>query len=411
MSDEGPVTDRGSYRVETFATSVEAEIRRLNAQVDLFWPSERVLLQRYGLQDGMKVLDCGCGPGRLIELLRGVLPSLVCTGLEMDPLLVSAASQRLTECGLGDCRVLQGTAEQPGLPEESVDFVILRLVLEHVPDPLRALQSLARLLKPGGRLFVIANDFEFHLRAWPAVPELDRLYEAYCASRSSEGGDPCIGRRLPHLLRRAGLASVGYEIEVAHNEVVGDAAFLKAEGAGIPAQLVRTGFLDERVLESMTRSWRAMLAEPGHCIVRPLFVCVGERRRETGDVADRVSAVGGTPDSPSAEASPRARGGVAGDVSALVLLLVAEALGRKQVEPGHLLADLGMDSLAAMNLQERIKVRTGVEIPIVQLLENVPVRRLIEAVAAQLATGQGRPHPPEPCPGPREPGRWEEGEI
>ena len=34
------MTDRGSYRVESFATSVEAEIRGVNAQVDLFWTAE-----------------------------------------------------------------------------------------------------------------------------------------------------------------------------------------------------------------------------------------------------------------------------------------------------------------------------------------------------------------------------------
>lgn len=91
----------------------------------------------------MDVLDCGCGPGRLIELLKERMPELRCTGLEMDPLLVEAASLHMAERGLKGCRVVQGTAEQPGLEVASFDFIILRLVLEHVLDPLLALRSLS----------------------------------------------------------------------------------------------------------------------------------------------------------------------------------------------------------------------------------------------------------------------------
>ena len=412
------MTQSGSYNVSSFSTSMEAEIRRLNAQVDLFWTMECSLLQRYGLRDGMDILDCGCGPGRLIELLKGQMPGLCCTGLEMDPQLVEAAKIMIVECSLGGCRIVQGTAEQPGLPEAVFDFIIMRLVLEHVPDPVLALMSLSRLLKPEGRLVVIANDFEFHLRTWPQVPQLDQLYEAYCASRRKDGGDPCIGRRLPRLMELAKMRIVGYEIEVANNALLGDKPFLKAEGAGIPAQLVQTGFLSEEILEEMTRSWRAMLSEPNHSITRPLFVVVGEPKT---DIEQHQQY-------PSSDAEEKKAIGLAAgkktpvdyqdDTLVILMGFIVEVLGedldllgKDKIEPADILIELGMDSLAALNLQEIIKNYTDVEIPILKLLDKVSVRSLAQYLDNQLSKS-GRRQVSRDIPDNRQKSEhWEEGEI
>ena len=265
-------TIKGSYDVSDFAASVSSEVKRLDAQVDLFWKTERDLLIKNGLTNGMSLLDCGCGPGRLLERLKAEMPALQCTGLEIDPLLVDAAQLKLEGEG---CRIIQGSAEEPGLDVESFDFVTVRLVIEHVPDPLEALRSLRRLLKPHGRICIISNDFEYHLRTWPPVPQLDWLYEAYCASRREDEGDPCIARKLPLLLKQAGFNVVGFDMEASHSQILGDSAFLQAEGVGIPAQLVKAGFLDRAVFEEMVQSWKAMLRHAHHCIMRLLFVATG----------------------------------------------------------------------------------------------------------------------------------------
>ena len=411
----------GSYNIDSFATNREAEIRRLNAQVDLFWSMELALLKRYGLQDNMEVLDCGCGPGRLIELLKGQMPGLRCTGLEMDKHLMEAASNLLSARGISDCRIVQGTAEQPGLSGTAFDFIIMRLVLEHVPDPVLALSSLKQLLRPGGRLVVISNDFDFHLRTWPPVPQLDRLYDAYCASRRSDGGDPCIGRRLPRLFAQAGLKTAGYEIEVAHNAILGDQPFLKAEGAGIPAQLVKTGFLDQNTLEEMTRTWQAMLLEPEHSIMRPLFVGIGERAQETEEPSARQEQATKKKVTGSIPASPPLKNGTAkspDEIVAFLLTLVAEVMEHtpgvfkeKQVGPEDILTELGLDSLAALDLQAKIKSCTGMEIPIVKLLDNITVRDLAAQMSAASAEMKRTPKTMDTPQEKPESVSWEEGEI
>ncbi len=388
---------KGSYHIQSFSADVRAEIRRLDAQVDLFWPVESEVLVRYGLGSGKTLLDCGCGTGRLIELLKKRLPGLQCTGLESDQILVEAGRSRMTECGFSDVVILQGTAEIPGLDNGSFDFIVLRMVLEHVPDPAAALRSLNRLLRPQGRLIVISNDFDFHLRTFPAVPELDALYAAYCSSRQKDGGDPRMGRRAPKLLVESGLALVGCETELAHSAVIGDAPFLKAEGAGIPLQLVRTGFLDEQALERMTRSWREMLSAPEHSIARMVWVAVGEKAEK----APSKPAAAAVEDGGSVQTGDHATG--------MIMTLLMDILKRKDIMPNETMMSLGMDSISAIIVQERIKNLTGVEIPIIRLLESESANSLARFVESHgdpdgdVKTG-GSGIPPEAT-------RWEEGEL
>ena len=413
------MTQSGSYNVASFSTNTEAEIRRLNAQVDLFWATESLLLQKYGLRDNMEVLDCGCGPGRLIELLKERMPGLRCTGLEMDPKLVEVAASLMKKRGFNDCHILQGTAEHPGLEESFFDFIILRLVLEHVTDPVAALKSLGRLLRKGGRIIVIDNDFEYHLRTWPAVPELDRLYEAYCASRSHDGGDPCIGRRLPQHLMQAELNVAGFEIEIAHSSALGDNHFLKAEGGGIPAQLVQSGFLDEKTLEDMTRSWRAMLKEPGHTIMRPLFVAVGEKAGKPVKLStDRTVPIKDAALSETIVPEKNAVSGLEGTF-AVVQAIVADVLrdklqelGKSVIRPEDSLIELGMDSLAALELQERIKASVGIDIPLQKLLDDLSLGNLTGYIDDELTRRGSKQNTTAAGPQvPQTKSSWEEGEI
>lgn len=404
------MTLNGSYDISSFSTSIKAEIRRLNAQVDIFWPVESALLLRFGLRDGMDVLDCGCGTGRMIELLKGEMPQLRCTGLETDPRLAEAAAFLISDRGLTDCTIVLGSAEQPDLRNSSFDFIILRLVLEHLPEPLPALRSLKRLLRPGGKLAVIANDFEFHLRTWPPVPQLDRLYEAYCRSRKKDGGDPCIGRRLPQLFVQAGLNVAGYEIEVAHNAMVGDTPFLNAEGAGIPAQLVRTGFLDEKALEEMIREWKSMLDTPGHSIMRQLFICIGTWTGVTDvQVPNYISdSIGVTERVEFRSLSNEEK---YSGILEVLLDLVAKALDLQHFVAEDRLVDLGIDSLAALELQESIKSVMGVEIQIAKLLENMSIVDLARDIDSEQARRVNRPQAIKTPPAQERTIRWEEGEI
>jgi len=374
-------SEEGSYHVASFSANTQAEIRRLDAQVDLFWPTESELIVSYGLEDGMDFLDCGTGPGRLLERLKDHFPSLKCTGLEMDPILVEAANLMMKKRGFSDCTVVQGTAEETGLPENSFDFITMRLVLEHVPDPVVALESLRKLLRPGGRILIISNDFENHTRTWPPVHELDALYEAYRTHRQQDQGDPCIGRRVPKLLASAGFAVIAQEIEVAHNAIIGDEAFFKAEGVGIPAQLVKDGFFEQSVFESMIQSWKEMLAHPDHCITRQLCVAIGEAQTAEAIAATKAEQQAATKAaSASIDDSEFVTPG--SELEKQIAALWCETMSLERVGIRSNFFDLGGNSLMLEQLHTRLRGELGYEEPITTLFQYPTIEMLAEYLSS-----------------------------
>jgi len=393
-------TSTGSYQVAEFAANLSAEIRRLDAQVDLFWHAEKPLLIRHGLADGMAVLDCGCGPGRLLELFANEFEQLQLTGLEIDPILVDSCRKRFANTD-HEVEVHQGSAENPGLEGSRFDLIIMRLVLEHVPDPVAALKSLSGLLKPAGRIVIIANDFEFHLRTSPSVDELDPLYQAYCASRRQDGGDPCIGRRLPVLFSQAGLIVEGFDMEVSHSKIVGDQAFFQAEGVGIPAQLVESGFLDQQVFESMIRSWKQMLKDPNHSIMRPLFVGVARLPVESDHSDPSVDPASSRTADGDVEAGQENLDYVSASTETEEILakLWSSAMQLPKVGIRCNFFDLGGDSLMLEQLQSDVLERLGIQVPMAVLFQYPTIEQLAEYLDNQSQQADSVPQAKTPFGG------------
>jgi len=269
--------NESSYQVQNIAGHLETEINRLGAQVDLFWHKELKHYQEYGLKDGMKVVELGSGPGFLTEKLLQVFPSLHVVGVEIDPLLVQVAERRLERNFPGRYQIVTASVMDTGLPVDTYDFAITRLLIEHLTNPVAAAREVHRILKPGAWGAFVDNDFEMHMNTFPSIPEIRELYEAYSRARSSEGGNPRIGRELPLLLRKAGFSSVDFEVICAHSAVVGDEVFFKAQGVGIPSKLVQDGFLSSKLLGKIAYEWRRIMKDDDHAIMRQLYMGVGQK--------------------------------------------------------------------------------------------------------------------------------------
>jgi ubiquinone/menaquinone biosynthesis C-methylase UbiE len=266
-----------SYQIQKVSGEQTVEIKRLRAQVDLFWGKELKHYREYGLRDTISVVELGSGPGFVTEKLLRVFPRLDMTCVEIDPDLVTYASEHLKKSGFRRYRIVQASIGDTGLPRDSYDFAIVRLLIEHLSDPVKALKEIYRILKPGGKVVLVDNDFDIHLATYPPIPELRELYEAYCQARCAEGGNPRIGRQLPGLLKKAGFTNIDFEIICAHNEIVGDEVFLKSQGVGIPSKLVQDGYLSSHLLGKISVQWRKMVKDENHVIIRQLYMSGGEK--------------------------------------------------------------------------------------------------------------------------------------
>lgn len=104
------------------------------------------------------LIDAGCGAGMsALELFGPLVPQLRYLGVDVSE-AVDVARQRFLERGL-EGGFLQADISDLPLPAGSVDLIFSEGVLHHTNSTERALNSLARLLKPGGRfMFYVYNE-------------------------------------------------------------------------------------------------------------------------------------------------------------------------------------------------------------------------------------------------------------
>ena len=111
---------------------------------------------------GARVVELGCGKADLARKLLQRRAVAQVTGFEVDARQHAANRQAPAVPGL---RFVEGGAEATGLPDASCDGVVMLKSLHHVPLPEldRALDEIARILVPGGWLYVsepvYAGDF------------------------------------------------------------------------------------------------------------------------------------------------------------------------------------------------------------------------------------------------------------
>ena len=107
---------------------------------------------------GKRVLDAGCGHGRYLEAFAAMGAEVVGLDIGRGP---EAAGVPLDDPRIA---VVQGSVLAPPFREASFDLVFSDGVIHHTPDAAGAYQALARLVKPGGALYVWVYPREGGLR-------------------------------------------------------------------------------------------------------------------------------------------------------------------------------------------------------------------------------------------------------
>lgn len=148
-------------RAEAAAAYFSANATNWNQIRSLYVPEEQVetaLGQMVGPGRIADFLDIGTGTGRMLEVFAGRIDRG--TGVDMSREMLALARSSLEEKGITNCQVRQGDMYDLALPEASVDLAVIHQVLHFADEPAMAIQEVARVLRPGGRVLIV--DFAPH---------------------------------------------------------------------------------------------------------------------------------------------------------------------------------------------------------------------------------------------------------
>lgn len=254
---EGSVTREfaGNYPIE----SRSGEIERLLVQGAAMAPETERMLDLIGVRPGWSVLDIGCGPRGITDLLsQRVGSSGRVVGLDMNADFLEHARTN----GAPNVTFIQGDAYGSSLEAKSFDLVHLRFVASTAGDPESLIKEAIRLAKPGGTIALQEPDAST-LNCYPPHPAWDRLKAALLGVFAGVGANLELARSLYSIVRSNGLEDVQFRpfiVGVRSSDPMVD--YLPSTAESLKSSIVNLGLLNVEKFLNLLAECRAHLAKP-----------------------------------------------------------------------------------------------------------------------------------------------------
>jgi SAM-dependent methyltransferase len=190
----------------------ESMVRNLAAQAEAIWPQEEPIFARHPPEAGA-VLDVGCGTGEMTARLAGRFPQACFVGVDLEEQHLDRARARCAHFG-PRVRFQNGDALALPFPDGQFDLVVCRHLLQAVPDAAQVLAEIRRVLRPGGRMHLIAEDYGMlycHPTALGSDGFWQRIPPIYGAAI---GCELHVGRKTFTLLHDLGMADIAVDYVV-----------------------------------------------------------------------------------------------------------------------------------------------------------------------------------------------------
>ncbi len=148
------------YKMHKFAYCTDRKDLFHRAEFESFKHWEYPWLIKYGeFRPGSRILDCGCGDGLYLKIIRELCKdSVVGFDLNLDSLKLA---QRFTD--KGSVPLASGNICRLPFRDGSFIKIFSTEVLEHIPDDLCALREIYRVLKPGGIVILTVPNHNYPL--------------------------------------------------------------------------------------------------------------------------------------------------------------------------------------------------------------------------------------------------------
>lgn len=175
----------------------------LHAQIEMIWPLEKPILERLGIARCERIADLGCGTAEFAGRVAEAWPEIPVHGVELYPGHVDLARETWTAARVPNLTLEVGDAGKLPWPGERCDFVAMRHFLHALPEPEVMIKEGRRILKPGGTMYVLAEDYQGLL--FDAESEASRqMFNRVQPAALARGTDLHHGRTAFRALLRAG---------------------------------------------------------------------------------------------------------------------------------------------------------------------------------------------------------------
>lgn len=183
------------------------EAERLEYQATIPQYSIKDETKKLKIKAGSRVLDAGCGTGLLSRYVQDAYPNTIVDAFDYSELRVAEAKKRIKGTNY-KINFFQDNIQQMSVASETYDVIVSRYVIEHLPNPKAAIVEMARLLRPGGMLYIIDLDGIF-INLHSENKRFNFLLDKIKAGFKS---DLYIGRKLPSYFHEAGLTEIDYDV-------------------------------------------------------------------------------------------------------------------------------------------------------------------------------------------------------
>ena len=236
------------------------------------------------LQPDMTLLDCGCGSGSItFGLAKAVEPGQV-IGVDVLEKEIMRAQEKASEAKIPNIRFDVGDICHLDFADNSFDGLFSHNVLEHIPEPNKALQEMRRVLKPGGVIGIRDVDYGGLVLA-PDTGFWERLLVIWEADFRTGGGDPRIGRHLGRLFFEAGFidveATASYDVfsDLESRRFTVEALATRLDETDFTERVTGSGLAKVEELMAIKEKWLAWIEIPGAIFALSHFEATGRKAR------------------------------------------------------------------------------------------------------------------------------------
>jgi len=257
----------------------DSMVGTLRAQAEMIWPLERPLLERWGLDQMRRIADLGCGTGEFAGRVANAWPLCTVTGLDLFDGHLDVARRAHPAETYSNLKFLQGDARHTELEADRFDAVTIRHMLHAFSEVDEVLREAQRILRPGGLLYVLAEDYAGLIFDTPDEAS-QRLFQDARSALLPHGTDLFHGRTVFRELRAAGYEDVAVErilVDTCNTPREPFARMMRFWRDGYAAFIAASGGYDSADIAARFDALIATLEDPNRYACWVLFAVTGRK--------------------------------------------------------------------------------------------------------------------------------------